>query len=64
MDGLGLKVGCEWYHPTTFILLLLISSQANVWDTDRQKKKEEPVSVMIYMYLVIKKMFATKWLYK
>lgn len=28
------------------------------------KKKEEPVSVMIYMYLVIKKMFATKWLYK
>lgn len=63
MDGLGLKVGCEWYHPTTFILLLLISSQANVWDTDGQKK-EEPVNIMIYMYLVIKKMFATKWLYK
>lgn len=28
------------------------------------KKKEELVSVMIYMYLVIKKMFVIKWLYK
>lgn len=33
-------------------------------ETLMAKKKEEPVSVMIYMYLVIKKMFATKWLYK
>lgn len=29
-----------------------------------KKNPEEPVSDMIYMYLVIKKMFATKWLYK